>query len=549
MAPDRAGLTRKRRAGTLALLAAIPVVFVGYFFFYPMIRVLTVGIASGDTSPLEVLGDVAADRTLRGIAWFTFWQAVVSTLLTLAAGLPVAYVIARYSFRGRSVVRALTLVPFVLPTVIVGVTFLSLFGRGGWLGVDLRGSIWMILLAHVFFNFAIVVRGVGSAWEQIDPRVEDAARTLGAGRFRTLREVTLPLLRPAIASASALVFLFSFTSFGVILILGDLRLTTLEVEIWRQATALQRLDVAAVLAIVQLVGVGIVLILYGRYMERTAAQTSLRPAGQLLRTPRTTGDRWLVAGTLAFTAMLLGTPLAILAVRSFRTRDGFGLANYARLGTNPPGSSLFVSPFEAIANSFRFAFFATLIAVAVGLLTVAAVMYARGRFGRHLDSALMLPLGASAVTLGFAFVLALDEPVDLRSSLVLIPIAHALVAIPFVIRSTLPVLRSVQHRLREAAAVLGASPGRAWREVDLPLVSRALIVGAAFAFAISLGEFGATSFVVRQVQPTIPIAIYRLLGQPGAFGQAMAMSVILGIVVAGTVIVIESVRVGTGRDL
>jgi thiamine transport system permease protein len=157
----------------------------------------------------------------------------------------------------------------------------------------------------------------------------------------------------------------------------------------------------------------------------------------------------------------------------------------------------------------------------------------------------MLPLGTSAVTVGFGFLIALDKrPLDLRTSAALIPIAHAIVAIPFVVRAMVPVLRSIDPRVRDAAATLGASPARVWREVDLPVVARALTVAAGFAAAVSLGEFGATVFIARPDTPTIPVAIYRLLGRPGSanFGQAMALSTLLMLVTAVVALAVERAR-------
>ena len=542
--------TRSRPAPAIvALLIAVPVVFIGYFFLYPLVAIILRGLAPDGHLTAQPFVDVFSDSSLRGVAWFTLWQAIVSTVVTVAIGLPGAYVLARFEFPGRRIVRALTLVPFVLPTLVVGTAFLALLGPSGVLGIDLKGSIWAILIAHVFFNYAIVVRGVGTFWEQIDPRIEDAARVLGASRWTTFRTITLPLLRPAIVSAAALVFLFSFTSFGVILVLGDLSHTTLEVEIWRQATAFLRLDVAAALAVLQLIGVGAILVLYTRYQERRSIQLSLLPPTETARRPSTRAERALVAGNLIFMALFLGTPLAVLVVRSFRTPDGFGFRNYVELATNPTGTAAFVPPIEAVGNSLLFALGAVAIAGLVGLSAAVVISSIGGRTGRTFDTALMLPLGTSAVTIGFGFLIALDRPIDLRASLVLISIAHALVAIPFVVRTTVPVMRSVQHRLREAAAVLGASPSRAWREVDLPIVARALLVGAAFAFAVSVGEFGATAFIARPATPTLPIAIFRLLGRPGSLGHAMALSVLLMALTAAAVVVIESVRGRTTGDL
>ena len=118
--------------------------------------------------------------------------------------------------------------------------------------------------------------------------------------------------------------------------------------------------------------------------------------------------------------------------------------------------------------------------------------------------------------LGLGFLIAFDTPpLDFRAAPWLVPVAQALVAIPFVVRIVAPTLRSIDPRQREAAALLGASPGRVRREIDLPIVSRALAVAAGFAFAISLGEFGATVFLARPDRPTLPVAIFRFLGRPG----------------------------------
>src|SRR5574337_1450490 len=88
-----------------------------------------------------------------------------------------------------------------------------------------------ILIAHTFFNVAVVVRVVGTFWASLDPRIAEAAATLGASPWRRAREITLPLLAPALAAAAAIVFLFSFTSFGIVLILGGVRYSTLETAI------------------------------------------------------------------------------------------------------------------------------------------------------------------------------------------------------------------------------------------------------------------------------------------------------------------------------
>jgi thiamine transport system permease protein len=194
-----------------------------------------------------------------------------------------------------------------------------------------------------------------------------------------------------------------------------------------------------------------------------------------------------------------------------------------------------------------FAALTTALALILGTLTATALARSRGIVGRLLDPIVLLPLGASAVTLGFGYILAFGRPpLDLRASPVLIPFAHTLVAFPFVVRSVLPALRGLNPDWQDSAAVLGASPSRAWREIDLPIIGRALLVAAVFAFTVSMGEFGATLLIARPEYPTMPVAIFRLLGQPGAlnYGQALAMSTLLMLVCTAGFILIERFRAG-----
>ncbi len=527
-------------------LMAVPVAFFAVFFAYPVAAIVARGLKADGAWRLGRIGDVLAQSDVRHVLWFTTWQALASTALTLLVALPGAYVFARFDFPGKQVLRAVVTVPFVLPTVVVGTAFLALVGRGGLLdelwGLRLDTTVWAILLAHVFFNYAVVVRTVGGLWAQLDPRQEEAARMLGASRLRAWRQVTLPALAPAVAAAALMVFLFTFTSFGVVQILGGPTFSTLEVEIYRQTSQVFDLSTAAVLTLVQFAAVAAVLAVHAWTVRRRETALRLVDAGTTARRPRGAGQWALLAGVLGVIVVLLVLPLAVLVQRSLGA-SGFG---YYRALTREDGGTFLVPPIEAIGNSLQYAVAATAIAVVIGGLAAAALTRRdAGRFVRGFDALLMLPLGVSAVTVGFGFLIALDEPpLDLRASWILVPLAQALVGVPFVVRTMLPVLRAVDGRLREAAAVLGASPWRVWREVDLPMVRRALLVAAGFAFAVSLGEFGATVFIARPDNPTLPVAVARLLGRPGDmnYGQAMALSTILMLVCAVALVVLERLR-------
>ncbi len=547
---DRADGGGRRALALRLALMAVPLAFFAVFFAYPVAAIVTRGLRVGGQWRFGRIAEVVTDPATLDILWFTCWQAVASTALTLAVALPGAYVFARFDFPGKGLLRAVVTVPFVLPTVVAGSAFLALLGRGGLLdelwGMRLDTSVWAILLAHVFFNYAVVVRTVGGLWAQLDPRQEEAARVLGASRLSAWHRVTLPALAPAVAAAALMVFLFTFTSFGVIQILGGPRYATLEVAIYRETAQLLDLPTAAVLTLVQFAAVAAVLALHAWTVRRRESALRLVDPGRTARRPKGPAQWALLWGVLAVVALLIVTPLAVLVERSLNGPDGYGFSYYEALtSAADSGGTFFVAPMEAIGNSLRYAAVATVFALAVGGLAAAALTRKAGRLVRGFDALLMLPLGTSAVTVGFGFLITLDEPpLDLRASWVLVPLAQALVGVPFVVRTMLPVLRAVDHRLREAAAVLGASPWRVWREVDLPLVGRAVAVAAGFAFAVSLGEFGATVFIARPDQPTLPVAIARFLGRAGqlTYGQAMALSTILMLVCAGSLLALERIR-------
>ena len=553
------------------LLWAAPLVFLGLFYFYPLGSILALSFARSDTGAAQAFLKTLASPHIIRVVWFTIWQAVLSTLLTLVVGLPGAFLMARFTFRGKSLIQALAGIPFIMPTLVVAAAFNALLGPRGWLNLALMGllnlpvppiqftnSLVAILVAHVFYNTTIVLRTVGDFWSHLDPRLEQAAQVLGANRFETLRRITLPLLAPAIASAALLVFIFDFTSFGVILILGGPRFATLEVEIYYQTVSLFNLPVAASLSIIQLLFTLAMTVLYTRLNRHISRPLALHSQEYTQRKLLTWRSRLFAGVVIVILFTLLVAPLAALGLRSVTrleaergqktpVSNGFTLAFYKELFINRRESISYNPPGTSIAISFGYAFVTVVLALALGLPAAwGLAQHAESITSRLFDPILMLPLGTSAVTLGLGFIVALNKPpLDLRASPVLVPLAHTLVAFPFVVRSLTPALRSIRPRLRQAGAILGASPGQIFQYIDLPLIGRAIIVAATFAFAISLGEFGATSLIARPEFSTVPMAIYRFISQPGAlnYGQALALSTILMVVCAGGMLAIERLRI------
>ncbi|MBA4421161.1 MAG: iron ABC transporter permease [Anaerolinea sp.] len=543
------------------LLAIIPLLFLTLFYLLPVLQVFKNSLAD---LPFFQPGSANIKIIYRTVG-FTFWQATLSTMLTLLLGLPAAYVLYRFEFPGRKLLRVMTAIPFILPTVVVAAGINAFIGPRGWANqaiqqvfslesppILLVGTLTAILIAHVFYNLTIVIRLVGTAWSSLNPRLEQSARMLGASSRQSFMRITLPLLRPVIVSAALLVFIFDFTSFGVILLLGGPKFATLEVEIYQQALAYFNIPLASLLALLQMLFTLLLAITYQYFSTRPIP---LVPAAekQTLRAPQGWKQKTVIVLTVVVLIMLIAGPLFSLVGSSLIRTDanrgqretvttGWTLDYYQALATNPREDYFYIPPVEAIWNSLKFAAVTAMASLMLGLMMVYGFPW-RGKKRALMEAMLMVPLGTSAVTLGLGYIIFFNQPpFTWGDSQWLIPMAHTLVALPFVMRGLLSAVAAIPPSYRHSAAVLGASPWKVIWLIDLPIIRRSLVSSLVFAFTISLGEFGATTFLARPEFPTLPVAIFRFLSLPGGmnYGQAMAMSTILMLVCAGGIFFIEN---------
>lgn len=490
-----------------ALVAAVVIV--------PLVILVTETV----DDPLSVWSRPGVGRA----AWFSVWQGALSTVATVAIGLVPTWVLARHRVRGRSFLMAIFTVPFVLPTVVVGAAVLAV------LPSSMDRTLVAVLIAHVFFNVSVVLRTVLPVWRSLDDDLLAAARTLGAGPFEVARRVTWPLLRPAILSAASLVFVMCATSYGVIRILGGTR-STIDVEIYRRAIAIGDVSGAAVLASIQALVVVIVLAM----SHRRSSEWSTITTSRHLRTRRNSLE--VLAWTLALGFLV---PIVALVGASLRSSDGWSLAGWRDLLGITESRLPDVRVVEALGHSALFAIVAALIAVPFGIATART---AARRPRRWLTAMIDAPIGVSAVAVGLGIVITYDvDPVDVRGSWWLVPVVHASVALPFVVRAAVPLIRSVPSGLGEAAATLGASPWRRWTRVEMPLLRPALATATAFSLAMSLGEFGATSFLTRRDTTTLPIVVESLLSRPGSLSvmTGSAAAVVLLVATGGLVLLVD----------
>ena len=583
--------------GLLATLLVLVVVF-----YYPVGRVLLAAIDPAG-SPLAPIGRILADPFYVGvahhvfadpagvpagfIAWltegaplgaiefglfgFTAYQAALSAIASVALGLPGAYVLARYDFWGRRTLTSLTIVPFVLPSILVAVGFQAMFGRTGLLNdllavvglgpIEVLYTLPAIVIAHAFYNAPLVTRFVTGAWEGVNAREIESARAMGATPVRAFRDVVFPQLLPALVSAALLAFVFSFMSFPIVLALGGLELQTVEVWLYAKVQSLE-LEAAAALAVLEsILSLGLMYI-YLRYESgQIASRSGGRPRARrsLLAGWRTVSDprRLAVLAYGCVAAVVFLGPVLSLLVESITGPDGaFTTAYYGFLLAQQSSTAVgTIAPLTAIRNSLLFALGTLAVAVPMGVI-VSLVATRGGRGSRLAEALLSAPLAVSGIVVGLGLLQTLVFGVDVFghrltvTGWLAVVAAHAVAAYPFVTRNVTPALAGIDNRIVDAARSLGASRFRALLTVTLPLIVAPLVAGAAFAFAISIGEFDSTVLLAEGgASHTMPVALERYVGNRSigpSLGPATAMGSVLLAVTAASFVVID--RVGGRYD-
>ena len=509
-------LNHPYRSWAWPLLVA-PMAFVVLFAIIPtMVLVSRIG-------SLDVVGDVIANRSIRQALWFSLWQSVLSAVICLVVALPITWVLSRFDFAGRRLVRSLVTVPFLLPTVVVGVAFLAALPN------SLDYSPVAVICAHAYFNVAVVVRIVGSRWESISMSLVPAAQTLGASPVRASLTITFAILSRALLTATGLVALFSFTSFGVVRMLGGPSLSTIETEIYSRAVLIGDLDGAIVLAILQV----IFLVILGMVLQRRGSGAPRRTERlEVRRRPLTSHPMRVIIGGI-ITSTTIGIVAPWWATLS-RSRGGWGFIREGEFR-------------DALVVSLRTALTCALIATVLGSCSALAATYG-GKYSRLTAGLTGLPLTISAVVIGFGFLITFDEgALDFRSSWFITPLAHALIAMPLATLVVSQGARAIPRDVSAAAMTLGVTRRRAWWTVDAPLLAKSVTSAAALSTAVSLGEFGASSFLSRRDSTTLPVLIGQELSRPGDLRTAHAF-VVASLFIIVSVVVILGIEFGRGRS-
>lgn len=546
-------------AGLLLVPAALLLTFA---FYMPVGAVILGGLRApgegggGAGHVLELLTDPYIRRLIR----FTVGQATLSGLLSVAIGVPIAYVLSQRAFPGKSLISSLTMIPFVMPSVAVALGFLLMFGINGWFNdlidavfgrrVQVLHSLWAILLAHAFYNAPLVGRLTQAAWERLDPALAESAQMLGASRFAVWKDVTLPAILPGVISGGLLAFIYSLMSFPIILTLGGARFSTLEVEIFTQIRILLDYETGAALATVQ---AAISLILAYVFLKAEAWKPPVTSAVGGRRTipllRRTWSDLWLWLFLVGCAILFVGPVAGVVLDGMREPGGGFSLAVFRRIFSGEYSNHLGGPMFQSIGNSIRFALAAATISLFAGATLVYGTVRVAKRRIAILESATLAPIVVSSVVLAYGMLISVRRPpLSLLSPDWRIPVVHAVLALPFVVRAFRPVLQSVDVRLIEGARTLGASRWRAFIDIELPMAATGLLVAFALAFGLSVSEMTTTLILARPEQVTMPVSVYRLLAARD-FHAASGMAVVLMTVTAGLFLLSESIAAKLRRQL
>ena len=581
--PDRTAPTRWLEHHALALLGVATALVLAVVFYYPVLTVFADAVRVGGAWTGEVVrgvledpfyfgvlapifgGDfgaisaVAAESPL-GLFGFTAYQALLSTIASVLLGLPGAYVLSRYEFPGRRTVRSLTILPFVLPSIMVAIGFVAFFGANGPLNdllalvglgpVDLLFTLEAIVVAHAFYNAPLVARVTTAAWESVDARMVETARSLGANPWRAFRDVLVPQLMPAILTGALLTFIFTFMSFPIVLALGGFQLATVEVWVFSLVQELEYAEAAA-LAVAETVLSLALTYAYLRYEARQSGggrAANPPPRKRLLPdspSPLAALERVGVLAYAAVVAVVFVGPIASMVAESVTGPSGFTLQYYEFLVQRQvEGASFQTKPGVAVRNSVAFGVATLLVALPMGVTI--SVLTTRGSRGSRLaDAAAMAPFAVSGVVVGLGMLRGLVFGVELWdhrlqvTGPVAIVAAHGVAAYPFVVRNVSPLLGGLDRSLVESARALGATRFRALLDVELPLVASGVAAGAAFAFAISVGEFDSTVILATGSSSyTMPVAVERYIGNR-TLGPATAMGTVLLAITSLSFVVVD----------
>jgi thiamine transport system permease protein len=515
----------------LLLLFIVPFLLLAVFFYVPVITVFITGFSK------DGLKAVLADSYCRSICLFSLKQGALSTLLSAAIGFPGAYILARYSFRGKGFLKALITVPYVLPPIAAVLGIVLLIGNNGIINralmalsvaeqppLQLLYSLKAILIAHTFYNIPLFIRFVYPVWENIPVSMYEAGKSLGAGRWRLFRTVTCPWLLCAFIAACALIFVLCFMSFSIVLVLGgNPQYSTMEVEIYKLARTTSNITKACALGGIESL---ITLLFISLYTAAGHQQNSYPlPVGKHGTVPakKLSMHHFPAIIYIAFLVIYVAMPMVTIALNSFTGKSGWGKSgsftlNWYKAFTQP-------NMYNPVLNTLFIAVSTVICAIVLSIIISAVISrWPKGSF--LIQIFFFASLGISSILLSLGFMLTISNLGFRPNGKLLLIAVHTAAVLPFTIKAISLFYSRINSRCIECAQSLGAKPLRILWTVKLPMIKNGIFTAGIFAFAVSAGEVNGALMLAPEGFTTMPVAIYRLIGAY-RFYQACAMGTVL----------------------
>lgn len=508
----------------------LPVVFITLLFYLPLLLTLSEGINS------NFFIEIFKSNYYKRIISFTFYQAILSSLLSIIIAIPGSYLVTRYNFPGKKLFISLTSLPFVLPSILTVLGFVLLFGNNGVLNrllidifnfdkppIKILYSIKAVLLAHIFYNFPLAIRIISSLWKKIPYELNEASYSLGSGKLKTFFKVTLPYLSSGLVTSFTLIFLYCFMSFGIILVLGGgPALSTIEVEVYRFARISLNLPKAATLSLIESFVTVTVLFFYMKYDNK---KLNLPQGRKLVKKLKPYSGALFTLYLIPLFLILLA-PLLTIVVNSFIHKTGFTGSGHLSLHWY---KSIFgalenrftLTALNAIKNSLLLGFCTVMLSLPLSLL-ITFNMSLKFKFKTIYKILFFLPMGVSSIIIGLSYLTVSKS----SGSYIAIILAHTVISLPISIRSINTVYKTVDQSLIEASQSLGLNRFKTFLKIELPLIKSGMVTAGIFSFALSIGEMNASIMLAPSGFITIPLAIYQLIGKYNFYG-ACALGTLL----------------------
>jgi iron(III) transport system permease protein len=519
------------------ILALIILSFFLLFTVYPLFLVLKKSIVDPNTGAftLSYLTKFFTNKFYWVTLINSFKVTIVVTLLSVALGLPIAYLMRKIKIFGNKIVETLIIISYLSPPFIGAYAWIQLLGRNGVLTKFINSIFKLqfngiygfpgIVLVLTLQSFPLVYMYISGALKNLDNSLDEAAESLGYTSLERVFKIIIPLVMPTVLASCILVFMRVIADFGTPMLIGE-GFKTMPVLIYNQFMSEVGGDdgFAAALCVI-IIALTILLFLIQRFVANhySYSMTALKP----MMPQKEKGIKNIFAHLFVYLTVLLAIlPQIVVIYTSFLKNrggqvfiKGFSLDSYR--------ATLLAKDNSIIPNTYKLGLAAILIIIVLGILISYLTVRKRNSLTSTLDTITMFPFIIPGSVLGIAFLFAFNQkPLLLSGTAIIMIIAFAIRRMPYTIRSSTAIISQISPSIEEAAISLGASETRAFTRVIVPMMMPGVIAGAIMSWVTVISELSSSIILYTNKTQTLTVAIYTEVIR-GNYGNAAAYSTVL----------------------